>query len=102
MHLFCSPLFVTWKYGQELKLRGCMGTFNAKKLHHGLAEYTITRYTLHGILGMLMIMIALFSSMKDSRFKPIQLDEICRLQCGVSLLINFEMAVNYLDWEVSI
>ena len=39
----CSPLFVTWKYGRELKLRGCMGTFTAKKLHNGLAEYTITR-----------------------------------------------------------
>ena len=39
--------------------------------------------------------------MKDSRFKPIQLEEVRHLQCGVSLLINFEIALNYLDWEVS-
>ena len=41
----CSPLFVTWKSGRDRRLRGCMGTFTAKKLHKGLAEYTITRYT---------------------------------------------------------
>lgn len=39
--------------------------------------------------------------MKDSRFQPIQLEEVRQLQCGVSLLINFEIAANYLDWEVS-
>lgn len=39
--------------------------------------------------------------MKDSRFQPIRLDEVCYLQCGVSLLINFEVASNYLDWDVS-
>ena len=39
-----SPLFVTWKIGRDRRLRGCMGTFTAKKLHKGLAEYSITRY----------------------------------------------------------
>lgn len=78
------PLFVTWKYGRDLKLRGCMGTFTAKKIHTGLAEYTIT------------------SSMKDSRFKPIQLEEVRYLQCGVSLLVNFEVALDYLDWEIGL
>ena len=39
-----SPLFVTWKIGREQRLRGCMGTFSAKKLQKGLAEYSITRY----------------------------------------------------------
>ncbi|KAL5476208.1 hypothetical protein EMCRGX_G026124, partial [Ephydatia muelleri] len=76
------PLFVTWKIGVDRCLRGCMGTFMAKKLHRGLAEYSIT------------------SSMKDSRFKPVTHDEVPRLECSVSLLINFEKADHYLDWEV--
>ena len=38
-----SPLFVTWKIGRERRLRGCMGTFSAKRLHKGLAEYAVTR-----------------------------------------------------------
>lgn len=76
------PLFVTWKIGADRRLRGCMGTFMAKKLHRGLAEYSIT------------------SSMKDSRFKPVMRDEVPRLECSVSLLINFEKADHYLDWEV--
>jgi hypothetical protein len=76
------PLFVTWKIGRDHKLRGCMGTFSAKKLHKGLAEYSIT------------------SSMKDSRFQPISTEEVSRLECGVSLLTNFERAAHYQDWEV--
>ena len=39
--------------------------------------------------------------MKDSRFQPIRLDEVRYLQCGVSLLVNFEVALDYLDWEVN-
>ncbi|CAI8011454.1 AMMECR1-like protein [Geodia barretti] len=76
------PLFVTWKIGREHRLRGCMGTFSAKRLHKGLAEYSIT------------------SSTKDSRFPPISTEEISRLECGVSLLTNFERAAHYQDWEV--
>lgn len=33
--LHFSPLFVTWKIGQSKKLRGCIGTFAALKLHSG-------------------------------------------------------------------
>lgn len=40
--------------------------------------------------------------MKDSRFQPIRLDEVRYLQCGVSLLVNFEVALDYLDWEVCV
>lgn len=40
------------------------------------------------------------SSVKDSRFKPIVMEEVPRLECGVSLLTNFEKGLNYLDWEV--
>ena len=41
------------------------------------------------------------SSMKDSRFHPIVLDELPHLECGVSLLTSFEQGAHYLDWEVS-
>ena len=40
------------------------------------------------------------SSMKDSRFQPISWEEVPKLECGVSLLTNFERAVDYMDWEV--
>ena len=60
-----------------------MGTFTARKLHRGLAEYALT------------------SSIKDGRFRPVSLDEVSRLECGVSLLTNFEKAKDYSDWEVS-
>ena len=42
------------------------------------------------------------SSMKDSRFKPITPAELPSLQCGVSLLTNFESCSNYMDWEVCV
>ncbi|KAI8813035.1 ammecr1 protein [Cladochytrium replicatum] len=78
------PLFVTWnihKNGYE-RLRGCIGNFEAQPLHHGLKEY------------------ALISALRDHRFNAITLSELPRLTCGVSLLIDFEEAEDYLDWEV--
>lgn len=78
------PLFVTWKTGRDHKLRGCIGTFSALKLHEGLKEYSLS------------------SALRDSRFKPISLDEIKYLHCAVSLLTNFESAKNYADWEVGV
>ena len=42
----------------------------------------------------------LSSSTKDSRFQPITQDEVPKLECGVSLLTNFERAGHYMDWEV--
>lgn len=78
------PLFVTWKIGKEKKLRGCIGTFAASKLHQGLKEY------------------ALSSAVNDSRFKPITKDEIPKLHCSVSILTNFEDANDYLDWEIGV
>jgi len=76
------PLFVTWKMGKDKKLRGCIGTFNSTSLHQGLREYAIT------------------SACKDSRFDPIHVDEFARLHCSVSLLMDFEVADHYLDWEI--
>ncbi|KAJ2998676.1 hypothetical protein HDV02_004207 [Globomyces sp. JEL0801] len=69
------PLFVTWKIldsGYEPRLRGCIGSFNSMRLHKGLLDY------------------ARISAFKDSRFSPISLEEVDQLECGVSLLTNFE------------
>lgn len=40
------------------------------------------------------------SALQDRRFRPITLKEIPHLTCAVSLLTNFEVAKDYLDWEV--
>ncbi|CEG84838.1 hypothetical protein RMATCC62417_18590 [Rhizopus microsporus] len=80
------PLFVTWhiqSHGEQ-RLRGCIGNFGAQKLHNGLLKY------------------ALISALKDSRFPPIRLAEFPRLSCAVSLLVNFEKAKDYLDWEIGV
>jgi len=81
------PLFVTWntrssRAGGGVRLRGCIGTFEPVPLKEGLAEY------------------ALISAFKDRRFAPIQEKELPKLECGISLLTDFEDAENYLDWTV--
>lgn len=81
------PLFVTWntrssRPGRSPHLRGCIGNFEALPLHEGIAEY------------------ALVSAFKDHRFRPIARSELESLECGISLLTDFENADNYLDWEV--
>jgi uncharacterized protein (TIGR00296 family) len=40
------------------------------------------------------------SALHDRRFNPITLKELPLLSCGVSLLTNFEIAKNYLDWDI--
>ena len=76
------PLFVTWTTGEEKELRGCIGTFASEKL-----EKNVQRY-------------ALISALKDDRFPPINIKEVPNLNCGISLLVNFEKVKNPLDWEV--
>jgi len=82
------PLFVTWKkrhsVSSEWRLRGCIGTFNAKELKSGLREY------------------ASIAAFEDSRFTPIALSELVSLRCDVSLLTNFERASNLDDWKVGL
>jgi AMMECR1 domain-containing protein len=41
-----SPLFVTWNVvdSGEKRLRGCIGTFEAKELGDGLRSYALTSY----------------------------------------------------------
>ncbi|GMT31344.1 hypothetical protein PFISCL1PPCAC_22641 [Pristionchus fissidentatus] len=78
------PLFVTWKKGAHHNLRGCIGTFSNMKLAEGLAEYALT------------------AALHDSRFEPIAARELPQLHCGVSLLVHFEPAADYLDWQIGI
>ncbi|KAF2661633.1 hypothetical protein K491DRAFT_619298 [Lophiostoma macrostomum CBS 122681] len=80
------PLFVTWnvvpKQGGEKRLRGCIGTFEAQELDDGLRSYALT------------------SAFDDSRFPPITARELPTLECGVTLLTDFEPIASPLDWAI--
>ncbi|XP_051119924.1 uncharacterized protein At2g38710 [Andrographis paniculata] len=79
------PLFVTWKKvinGGESRLRGCIGTLEARCIVSGFKDYALT------------------SALRDRRFPPIQAKELPCLECTVSILTNYESAHDYLDWEV--
>ncbi|CAL1701345.1 unnamed protein product [Somion occarium] len=81
------PLFVTWntrssRHGRAPRLRGCIGNFDPLPLHKGLAEY------------------ALISAFRDTRFNKIEEWELESLECGISLLTDFEDASSYLDWSI--
>ena len=76
------PLFVTWTIGEEEDLRGCIGTFEKRKLSKALGEY------------------ALVAAEEDDRFEPIGLEEVEELQVGVSLLVKFKKLKEATDWEV--
>ena len=58
-----SPLFVTWKIGHDRKLRGCIGTFSALRLHDGLREYCLSRqvYESAGLVIMICGIQGLFA-----------------------------------------
>ncbi|CAE6437267.1 unnamed protein product [Rhizoctonia solani] len=82
-----SPLFVTWNTVSSrltggVRLRGCIGNFEAMSLDEGIKEY------------------ALISAFRDHRFRPIEEKELRKLECTVSLLTEFEDARSYLDWDV--
>ena len=76
------PVFVTWTKGKQQNLRGCIGTFLSDDLEENLKNFAIS------------------AAFKDSRFPPINEREIPSLNCGISLLINFEDAKNCYDWEL--
>lgn len=76
-----SPLFVTWMINKD-ELRGCIGTFASKPLNQLLKKYALT------------------SALSDSRFDPINLKEVPKLTCSVSLLIDFESDKDAYDWEI--
>ncbi|KAK0673604.1 AMMECR1 domain-containing protein [Cercophora samala] len=80
-----SPLFITWNTNHPRHgyiLRGCIGTFEAQPLVTGLSSY------------------ALISALQDSRFQPISLAELPKLQVAVTLLTDFEDAADKMDWEL--
>lgn len=96
-------MFVTWHKktrDDDLELRGCIGNFNPMPLHSGFSKYALIRYTHECFFLFLPLNLHIFSALQDRRFSPITLSEIPSLTCGVSLLTNFEVADNYLDWEV--
>ncbi|KAJ0968109.1 hypothetical protein J5N97_025026 [Dioscorea zingiberensis] len=79
------PLFVTWKKavnGGEPRLRGCIGTLEARDIITGFRDYALT------------------SALRDRRFPPIQAKEIPYLECTVSVLTDYESALHHLDWEI--
>ncbi|KAJ2924975.1 hypothetical protein H1R20_g12161, partial [Candolleomyces eurysporus] len=89
MGTIISPLFVTWntrssRPGRAPHLRGCIGNFSPMPLHEGLAEY------------------ALISAFNDSRFRKIEKSELESLECGISLLTDFEDGESYLDWTIGV
>ncbi|KAI9708466.1 MAG: hypothetical protein M1820_003927 [Bogoriella megaspora] len=79
------PLFVTWntinRNGNQA-LRGCIGTFEAQELDQGLSSYALT------------------SAFEDHRFMPITIRELPTLECGITLLTNFEPISDPMSWEI--
>lgn len=43
---------------------------------------------------------AITNAFQDSRFDPINHSEVPRLQCGVSVLTNFEASSDPFDWDI--
>jgi AMME syndrome candidate gene 1 protein len=79
-----SPLFVTWEKEStpgDVRLRGCIGTLSPTTLAN-LREF------------------AFKSALKDRRFDPIGAHELERLHCSVSLLLDYEDAEHYADWDI--
>ncbi|KAK9813393.1 hypothetical protein WJX73_005137 [Symbiochloris irregularis] len=81
------PLFVTWNKEDRrggTRLRGCIGTLQARNLRTALREYALT------------------SSLKDRRFPPVTSKELPLLHCTVSLLSAFEQAQDWLSWVIGL
>lgn len=79
-------MLVSWhkrsRLGGDSRLRGCIGTLEARPLRTALIDYALT------------------SALRDKRFPPIEARELPRLSCTVSLLSCFEPAASWWDWEV--
>lgn len=83
------PLFVTWntvsRHNPSQKhLRGCIGTFEAQPLEHGLQTYAIT------------------SAFDDTRFSPIPASLLPSLACSITLLANFTPCNDAMDWTLGL
>lgn len=81
------PLFVTWKITRadgRKNLRGCIGTFQPLAVEKGLRNY------------------AKIAAFNDNRFDPIAANELPLLECGVTLLSDFEPVPHALDWTLGV
>mmetsp|Transcript_22125 Transcript_22125/g.44375 ORF Transcript_22125/g.44375 Transcript_22125/m.44375 type:complete len:237 (+) Transcript_22125:241-951(+) len=79
------PLFVTFEArrgGAAYALRGCIGTLSPRRLSDAVREY------------------ALAAALRDSRFRPISVEELPNLRVSVSLLVGYEECADWRDWEV--
>ncbi|KAF2433868.1 hypothetical protein EJ08DRAFT_607095 [Tothia fuscella] len=79
------PLFVTWNTVSSrgrVSLRGCIGTFEPHELDDGLRSYALT------------------AALEDTRFNPISTRELPTLECGVTLLTDFEPISDPMDWDI--
>ena len=77
-----SPFFVTWTRTADARLRGCIGSLDARSIGDGLPEYALT------------------SALRDRRFAPVTRAEVAGLECTVSLLTHYEPAASWQDWDV--
>lgn len=78
-----SPFFVTLKLAKSGDLRGCIGSLRSRR-HDQLTAYAIK------------------SAFHDSRFPPLDSDELDGIECTVSLLVDFEVAKHPFDWTIGI
>lgn len=78
------PLFVTWNKTKNgnTGLRGCIGTFDSMELDTNVKQYS------------------LIAALDDHRFKPISASELESLECGVTILKDFEPVNDPFDWQV--
>ena len=74
---------MTWEIEEhgETRLRGCIGTLKPTSLCN-LRDFTFK------------------SALRDHRFDPIEPQELQRLCCSVSLLLDYQDAGSYDDWKV--
>jgi uncharacterized protein (TIGR00296 family) len=79
-----SPFFVTWTRVADARLRGCIGSLEARGIADGLPEYALT------------------SALRDRRFPPVTRAEVAELECTVSLLTHYEPAASWDDWTVGV
>eukprot|EP00903_Cladosiphon_okamuranus_P009559 g9101.t1 len=82
---YVCGMFVTWDkhdHGTE-SLRGCIGTLHPQAISQ-LRDYTYS------------------SALHDRRFSPIEASELSSLDVSVSLLVKYEQARHWEDWEVGV
>lgn len=54
------------------------------------------------VANLFFCLLYFFSAFKDTRFSPIVLEELPRLQVSVSILRHFEEGRDYLDWVIGV